>query len=53
MSMRRAALTPAPEDPLATVEGALAKEFGGLDTGELRQRAREDDAEATDRRHLP
>lgn len=49
----RVVLTPAPDDPVAAAEGALANEFGALSIRELRRRARQDDAAATERRHLP
>jgi AbrB family looped-hinge helix DNA binding protein len=46
----RIVLEPAPDDPIAAAEGALAGEFGDLDTGRLRRRAREDDRLAQARR---
>jgi AbrB family looped-hinge helix DNA binding protein len=46
----RLILEPAPEDPVAAAEGALAAEFGGLDLARLRRRAREDDEPAVSRR---
>jgi hypothetical protein len=46
----RLVLEPAPDDPIAAAEGALADEFGDLDLVGLRRRAREDDAEAEARR---
>ncbi len=43
-------LQPAPDDPIAAAEGALAEEFGGIDLGRLRQIAREDEIAAEARR---
>jgi bifunctional DNA-binding transcriptional regulator/antitoxin component of YhaV-PrlF toxin-antitoxin module len=37
----RIVLEPAPDDPIAAAEAALADEFGGLDLAELRRKARE------------
>jgi bifunctional DNA-binding transcriptional regulator/antitoxin component of YhaV-PrlF toxin-antitoxin module len=37
----RVVLEPAPDDPIAAAEGALAAELAGLDTAALRRRARE------------
>jgi bifunctional DNA-binding transcriptional regulator/antitoxin component of YhaV-PrlF toxin-antitoxin module len=37
----RLVLVPAPDDPIAAAEGALAREFGGLDPRRLRRAARE------------
>lgn len=48
----RVVLTPAPDDPIAAAEGALADEFGGISVRELRRRAREDEAVAQERRQL-
>jgi AbrB family looped-hinge helix DNA binding protein len=42
----RILLEPAPDDPIAAAEGALAEEFGDLDVAQLRRVAREDDREA-------
>jgi bifunctional DNA-binding transcriptional regulator/antitoxin component of YhaV-PrlF toxin-antitoxin module len=49
----RIVLTPAPDDPIAAAEGALAADFAGLDTGEMRRYAREDDRVAAARRRRP
>jgi AbrB family looped-hinge helix DNA binding protein len=38
----RIVIEPAPDDPIAAAEGALAAEFGRIDVVELRRRARED-----------
>jgi bifunctional DNA-binding transcriptional regulator/antitoxin component of YhaV-PrlF toxin-antitoxin module len=46
----RIVLTPAPDDPIAAAEGALAEEFGELDPASLRRRAREDERVAERRR---
>ena len=46
----RILLEPAPDDPIAAAEGALAEEFGGVDLGRLRRRAREDERVAEERR---
>jgi AbrB family looped-hinge helix DNA binding protein len=48
----RIVLEPAPDDPIAAAEGALAEEFGRLrlGLGELRREAREDDRAAEVRR---
>jgi bifunctional DNA-binding transcriptional regulator/antitoxin component of YhaV-PrlF toxin-antitoxin module len=46
----RIVLEPAPDDPIAAAEGALADEFGGLDLGGLRREAREDEEVAEERR---
>lgn len=46
----RIVLQPAPDDPIAAAEGALAEEFGGLDPVRLRRRAREDEQAAEPRR---
>jgi len=43
-------LQPAPDDPIAAAEGALAEEFGGIDLRRLRQIAREDEIAAEARR---
>ena len=43
-------LEPAPDDPIAAAEGALAEEFGDLDLAQLRRMAREDDSKAEARR---
>lgn len=39
----RIVLEPAPDDPVAAAEGALAEEFGALDLTRLRRQAREDE----------
>lgn len=49
----RIVLEPAPDDPIAAAEGALAQEFVGLDPARLRRRAREDDRVSARRRHRP
>lgn len=46
----RIVLEPAPDDPIASAEGALANEYGSLDPQHLRQRAREDEQVAEMRR---
>jgi len=46
----RIVLQPAPDDPIAAAEGALAGEFGGLDPARLRKHAREDERIAEARR---
>jgi AbrB family looped-hinge helix DNA binding protein len=46
----RIVLEPASDDPIAAAEGALAEEFGDLDLGRLRRRAREDERVAEARR---
>jgi bifunctional DNA-binding transcriptional regulator/antitoxin component of YhaV-PrlF toxin-antitoxin module len=46
----RVVLQPAPEDPIAAAEAALADEFGPGRTDDLRRIAREDEAEAERRR---
>jgi AbrB family looped-hinge helix DNA binding protein len=46
----RIVLQPAPDDPIAAAEGALAEEFGGLDPVRLRRHAREDEQLAEMRR---
>lgn len=46
----RIILQPAPDDPIAAAEGALAGEYGHLDAADLRRRAREDEAAAEARR---
>ncbi len=45
----RLVIEPAPDDPIAAAEGALA-EFGRADAGELRRRARADERAAEARR---
>lgn len=46
----RIVLEPAPDDPIAAAEGALAEEFGALDLARLRREAREDERVAEKRR---
>jgi len=46
----RIVIEPAPDDPIAAAEGALAAEFGGRDVRQLRRMAREDERTAEDRR---
>ena len=46
----RIVLRPAPDDPIAAAEGALAARFGHIDLGEARRIAREDDRIAEERR---
>jgi bifunctional DNA-binding transcriptional regulator/antitoxin component of YhaV-PrlF toxin-antitoxin module len=46
----RIVLEPAPDDPIAAAEGALAEDFAGANVQELRRRAREDEAAAERRR---
>ena len=46
----RIVLEPAPDDPIAAAEGALAEEFGELDVAKLRRRARKDEQVAETRR---
>jgi AbrB family looped-hinge helix DNA binding protein len=46
----RIVLEPAPDDPIAAAEGALAGELGALDIGCLRRAAREDERAAEARR---
>jgi AbrB family looped-hinge helix DNA binding protein len=46
----RIMLVPAPDDPIAAAEGALAAEFGRIDTAKLRRAARRDDQAAERRR---
>lgn len=46
----RIVLEPAPDDPIAAAEGALADEFRGLDPVRLRRIARDDERVAEDRR---
>jgi bifunctional DNA-binding transcriptional regulator/antitoxin component of YhaV-PrlF toxin-antitoxin module len=46
----RIVLQPAPDDPIAAAEGALADEFGGIDLKRLRRIAREDEFAAEARR---
>ena len=46
----RIVLEPAPDDPIAAAEGALAGDFGSLDLEKLRERARADDRTTRARR---
>jgi AbrB family looped-hinge helix DNA binding protein len=46
----RIVIQPAPDDPIAAADGALAAEFGRLDIARLRRTAREDERLAGDRR---
>ncbi len=46
----RIVIEPAPDDPVAAAEGALAAEFGRLDITRLRLSAREDDLATQTRR---
>jgi hypothetical protein len=46
----RVVIRPAPYDPIAAAEGALATEFGSLDPARLRRAARKDERVAEDRR---
>lgn len=46
----RIVIEPAPDDPIAAAEGALAAEFGQVDSGRLRRRARADEQAAERRR---
>ncbi len=46
----RVVLEPAPDDPVAAAEGALAKEFSGVDVHRLRREARASERSAEVRR---
>ena len=46
----RIVIEPAPDDPIAAAEGALAAEFGTIDVARLRRAARDDERSAEDRR---
>lgn len=46
----RIVLEPAPEDPIAAAEGALAEDFGHVDVGKLRREARKAERVAEARR---
>lgn len=46
----RLVIEPAPDDPIAAAEGALAKEFGRLDPVRLRRAARDSERTAAVRR---
>ena len=47
----RIVLEPAPDDPIAAAEGALAEEFGAVDLGQLRREARKAEQLSEERRH--
>jgi bifunctional DNA-binding transcriptional regulator/antitoxin component of YhaV-PrlF toxin-antitoxin module len=47
----RLVIEPAPDDPIAAAEGALAAEFAAMDSSRLRRAAREDEQAAEDRRN--
>jgi bifunctional DNA-binding transcriptional regulator/antitoxin component of YhaV-PrlF toxin-antitoxin module len=46
----RIVIEPAPDDPIAAAEGALAAEYSTLDTARLRRAARDDEGAAEARR---
>jgi hypothetical protein len=46
----RITLEPAPDDPIAAAEGALAGDFPALEVAKLRRRARGDERRAESRR---
>ncbi len=46
----RVVIEPAPDDPVAAAEGALAAELGRIDVAGLRRAARADDRAADERR---
>ena len=46
----RIIIEPAPDDPIAAAQGALAAQFGDIDTELLRRVAREDERIAQERR---
>lgn len=46
----RIVIEPAPDDPIAAAEGALARVFGTVDTVRLRRAARDDERAAESRR---
>ena len=46
----RLVVTPAPDDPIATAEGALAEEYSALDVAQLRRQARDDERITEERR---
>ncbi len=48
----RIVIEPAPDDPIAAAEGALAQEFGAVDVARLRRVARGDER-AAERRRSP
>lgn len=47
----RIVLEPSPDDPIAAAEGALAEEYGALDSDRMRANARADDEAAAERRN--
>ncbi|MDZ7802348.1 MAG: AbrB/MazE/SpoVT family DNA-binding domain-containing protein [Trueperaceae bacterium] len=49
----RIVLKPAPDDPIAAAEGALADELAGLDPARIRSVSRDDEATAIERRERP
>lgn len=49
----RITLEPAPDDPIAAAEGALADQVREFDAERLRRAARDDEQAATDRRQRP
>jgi bifunctional DNA-binding transcriptional regulator/antitoxin component of YhaV-PrlF toxin-antitoxin module len=49
----RLVIAPAPDDPIAAAEGALANELPNFDPGLLRRTAREDEHAAERRRTAP
>ena len=46
-------LRPAPDDPIAAAEGALADELAGMESARLRSAARDDEDAAAERRKRP
>jgi bifunctional DNA-binding transcriptional regulator/antitoxin component of YhaV-PrlF toxin-antitoxin module len=46
----RVVIEPAPDDPIAAAEGALAREFATLDVARLRRLARDDERSAEERK---
>ena len=46
----RVVIEPAPDDPVAAAEGALAEEYGAIDVARLRRAARDDERTAENRR---
>lgn len=46
----RIVIEPAPDDPIAAAEGALAADLGSIDVARLRRLARADDLAADERR---
>ena len=47
---RMGRIVPAPDDPFAAAEGALAEEFGNINVERLRQTVREEESAAATRR---